>query len=101
MKLKVDQELIDICKEIENQNWDKVTWSDHEADDWFQTENYEGGFDADEEAFCFAKFTENKEYWFQFTLEESRLVLEGKLKEIESREPENEANSETPVGRSE
>lgn len=85
MKIFIDQELFDICKKIENQNWDKDTWAGHEADDWFQTENYEGGYDADEMAFCFAKTTKKGEYWFQFTLEENHLVLEGKLKELESR----------------
>jgi hypothetical protein len=82
MVIKIDQELLTICKEIINENWDEGTWAGHEADDWFQTENYEGGFDADESAFCFGKKNNKKELWFQFTLVEASKILQKTLTEL-------------------
>lgn len=43
----------------------------------FQSNTFEGGFDATENAFTFSFFTGGKEYWFQLTLEEVSKIPAG------------------------
>jgi len=51
MKIEISKELKDICIAIVETDWNETTWSEHESDDWFQSSSYEGGYDADENAF--------------------------------------------------
>jgi hypothetical protein len=89
MKLKITKEFIEICEDILNQNWTEKEWSEHEADDWFVTNNYEGGFDADENAFCFSYIASDlEEYWFQIGLNEAKDIVAGKINKIEARKAE-------------
>lgn len=83
MKIAVDNEFLSICKNIIQENKDIEDWRLVEADDYFISENYEGGFDATEDAFCFSYYDFNKqEWWFQLTLEEVDQVLTREMKEI-------------------
>jgi hypothetical protein len=89
MKLKVDNELLGIFKEIIHENLTIATWSEIESDDQFQTENFCGGFDATDGEFTFSYFDENKtEYWFQKSLEDIQKIVEGEITELPIRPAE-------------
>jgi hypothetical protein len=89
MKLKITKEFIEICKDILIQNWTEKEWSGHEEDDWFVTNNYEGGFDANENAFCFSYIAPDlEEYWFQIKLNEVMDIVDGKIDKTEARKAE-------------
>ena len=63
------EELRHICKLIFETNLTESRWAGHESDDWFQSESFEGGFDADENAFCFSYYDADKnEFWLQTSL---------------------------------
>lgn len=89
MEIPIEPEFRSICQEINNKKFGLSQWSDIESDDMFQLGNFVGGFDADEEEFCFSYFASNKkEYWFQFSLDAAnqisqgvKLVLVGRLAE--------------------
>lgn len=49
MDFNITDELKNICKKIVNVNKTVEQWAEIESGDMFQTENFEGGFDADEE----------------------------------------------------
>jgi hypothetical protein len=89
MKNTVNNEFVEICKEIASQNKSIDEWAEIESDDMFQTKNYVGGFDATEMEFCFSVYINQKEYWFQVSLKDIHDILVGKLKEYDIREPEN------------
>jgi hypothetical protein len=46
-----------------------------------------GGFDADEDAFCFSQYDEGEEWWFQVTLDEVRSFAAGEEPTVELRKP--------------
>lgn len=77
-----------ILLEIKGQNWSSADWAGHEADDWFQSENFIGGFEANESykdgEFSFAYYdTSGKEWWFSFTLLEVESLLDKGFAAIE------------------
>ncbi len=64
-----------ILAEIRDQKWSPSEWAAHEADDWFHTSHFEGGFEADASyksgEFNFSHIEERgKEWCFTFKLEE-------------------------------
>ena len=76
MKIKVDKEFYKICKEILDEKKTINEWEQIESSDMFQTENYCGGYDATEGAFCFSYFDKNgDEFWFQIPLEAIKEVV--------------------------
>lgn len=80
----VDDEFLKICKEILSQNKSEEKWAEIESDDMFQTENYEGGYDATEREFCFSYYDNiRNEFWFQLTLNEIQEVVVGQKREID------------------
>ena len=82
-RLEIDQELKQICNEIIKLNLSLVDWKKRESDDIFQTQNYEGGFDAIEEAFCFSYYDKSKkEYFLQFPLNDVKKILNGDINYI-------------------
>lgn len=82
--LAIDDELRGIFREIVAQNWSDADWATHEADDWFQTAKYCGGFDATENEFCFSvNDADSAEWWFQFPLSTVAAILSGDIKSIE------------------
>lgn len=88
MQLAIDSEFRTICHEIVAENQTEEEWAEVESDDMFQSESYEGGFDADEEAFCFSHYApDGQEYWFQITLAEAKAIAAGENPVIEARLP--------------
>jgi hypothetical protein len=83
MKHIVDEILISILRLILEEGKSDDEWAEIESDDMFQKEPYVGGYDADEEAFCFSYFSEKSEYWFQVTLAEISEMVNGNIKEVE------------------
>ncbi|WP_051327232.1 hypothetical protein [Desulfatibacillum aliphaticivorans] len=63
-----------------------MEWTGIESDDMFQTASFCGGYDADENAFCFSFFSKSgKEYWFQLTIKEITDISNRKVETIEVR----------------
>ena len=78
MDIPIEPELRSICQEIQSKALGLPQWSEIESDDMFQQGNFVGGFDADEQEFCFSYFAQNKsEYWFQFGLETAKEISQG------------------------
>lgn len=86
MKLYIDNEFLQICKEIINENISNEEWAQNESCDMFQTLKYCGGYDATEMAFCFSYYgREDLEYWFQVFLKEIRDCFLGNMNAIDIR----------------
>ncbi|WP_299214666.1 hypothetical protein [uncultured Aquimarina sp.] len=86
MKLKVDPEFKEVCKEIVNRELTIFQCELIESYDMFQTDNYNGGFDATESEFCFSYYDQNKrEYWFQVSLSNIEKILTNDIEELEIR----------------
>ena len=84
MKLQIDDELRDLLRGIADQAKSEDEWAEIESDDMFQSENYVGGYDSDESAFCFSCYSQGREeYWFQVDLGEIDRILAGDLSSIE------------------
>ncbi|CAN0197937.1 unnamed protein product [Discosporangium mesarthrocarpum] len=84
MKHKIEPELLEICKEILIEDKTLAEWSEIECGDWFQTENYIGGFEAEEQEFTFSYYDEEgKEFWFQINMEQVTGITNGQIKEID------------------
>jgi hypothetical protein len=89
MDIPIEPEFKNICKDIEAKNLQPHQWAEIESDDMFQSGNFLGGFDAEENEFCFSYFAPNKiEFWFQFNLEtaleiskDKKLILTGRVAE--------------------
>ena len=65
----VDAELAAHLDEIIREDKSEDEWSEIEADDWFQSKHYCGGYSADERAFVFSFYrNDGQELWFQFPL---------------------------------
>jgi hypothetical protein len=78
MRIPITKELISICNQINDKGYSIEQWKDIESSDMFQTEQFCGGFDADESEFCFSYFAEDRnEYWFQFTLLTAKEITNG------------------------
>ncbi len=87
--MKPDDELRKICSQIVDAQRSEKQWAEIESDDMFQSPNYSGGFDADENEFCFSLYRAGKELWFQLTLDEATKVAKGQSAvDIELREAE-------------
>ena len=82
MKIKLDQDFVDIAKDILSENKTLEEWAEIESDDVFQKGAFIGGFDATEEEFCFSYEVE-EEYWFQLPLEDIEKVVKREITEIE------------------
>ena len=79
---QIKDELITICIEICNQNKSIDEWRGVESSDMFQSEHYNGGFDAIEDEFCFSVYIDDVEYWFQISIEEVNMIAIGAKKEL-------------------
>ena len=78
MDFQLDDEFRSICQEIVSEDKTEVEWAEVEASDMFQTQKYNGGFDADEGQFCFSVFLSDGEFWFQVSLEQVQQIAKGK-----------------------
>jgi hypothetical protein len=89
MKITVSDEFKTICENIIKENKSCKEWAMIESDDMFQTKSYCGGYDADEDAFCFSYYDmNNAEYWFQVDLEEINKILNNELTILDIRPAE-------------
>ncbi len=86
MKHKIKDSFKEICEQIIGENKTLEEWSEVESSDMFQNEDYNGGFDATEEEFCFSLYENDKEYWFQFPLEDIQKILSEEITTITVRE---------------
>jgi hypothetical protein len=86
MNIQVTDEFRSICSEIVSQGKSDAEWAAIESDDMFQSQNFTGGFDATEMAFCFSYVDPSGvEYWFQLTHSELLEVAAGRKSSIEAR----------------
>ena len=86
MVVEIESQFKDICNEILLRGWSKEEWAERESDDELHAERYSGGYDADEEAFCFSYFAaDGIEYWFQVTMEEIVDLSEGRKTTVDAR----------------
>ncbi len=89
MKIKIDEELLAIVREIDSEMKTKDEWEEIESDDMFQSKNYVGGFEGPKGAFCFSYYGDDgTEYWFQFKLEDVRRILNRDIIELDARRAE-------------
>lgn len=89
MRIEIDSELADIFNDILTRNLKIEEWREIESCDEFQSPKFCGGFDATEDEFCFSYYDDNnKEYWFQISLEKIEQASTGNLKEIAARPAE-------------
>jgi hypothetical protein len=78
LDLEIGKEFRDICAQILAEQKTSDDWAAEESDDMFQSVSFSGGYDADEDAFCFSYYDEQQnEFWFQLTLDEVREVAAG------------------------
>jgi len=86
MDIPITDELRSLFERIVAEQKNEDEWAEIESDDMFQTESFDGGFDATERAFCFSYYASaGGEFWFQLTLPEVVAVLEEKKTVIEGR----------------
>ena len=78
MDIPINTDLRTICQEIENKGLQEAQWAELESDDMFQLGCFVGGYDADEQEFCFSYYAPSKaEYWFQFSIEVAINISQG------------------------
>lgn len=86
MRLEIDEELLHLVKKIQETNLSEDQWAEIESSDMFQSKHYCGGFDADENEFCFSFFTEERgEYWFGITLEDVEKIVDAEKLYVDAR----------------
>lgn len=83
MKITVNDEIGGIFREIYAEQKSINEWALIESGDMLQSKNFCGGFDADENAFCFSYYDNEKEHWFSFTLEDVFNFVEKKFLDLE------------------
>lgn len=84
MFVSVNENFKRICIDIVAQDRNDDEWALVQSDDMFQLEEFEGGYEALERAFCFSYYAaDSKEYWFQLTLPEIKEVADGKRSILE------------------
>jgi len=89
MQLNVDTEPRTCELSIVARDQSIEDWRDTESDDEFQTENYVGGYEALEDAFCFSYYAaDGAELWFQVTLAEVAKIAAGEMSAVEARPAE-------------
>lgn len=86
MLIPITEELRAILERVLNEGKTEPEWAEIESDDIFRSEQFDGGFDATERAFCFSYYDPNgDEFWFQITLAEIRELLAGAKNILEGR----------------
>ena len=88
MDYQLDDEFRSICRKIVAEEKTEEEWAEIEAADMFQTQKYNGGFDADEAEFCFSAYLADGEHWFQVSLKQAQLMADGKNVVVDMRPAE-------------
>jgi hypothetical protein len=87
--IPITNEFRDVCRFIVSERKSDDDWAEIESDDLVQTENFVGGYDGTERAFCFSFYGPDRtELWFQVTLVEAMAIAEGQDVIISGREPD-------------
>jgi hypothetical protein len=85
MKLKIDNELRNICQEILDEDKTEEEWKEIPSGDMFQSKQYCGGYE--ENGFWFSYFNDsNREYWFRIALTDISKIISGEITEIDIKE---------------
>lgn len=83
--IEVDEDLVEIARQIVGAGKSEADWAELEADDYFQIRRWCGGFDADENAFTFSYYaTDGVEYWYQFDLKEAERIADGSIRTLKA-----------------
>ncbi|MCC5848188.1 MAG: hypothetical protein JJU29_08845 [Verrucomicrobia bacterium] len=82
MKLQIGENILLICREIEETSWTEKQWADAESGDWFQYNDTIGGYNADERAFLLSYYDPEGEWWFQFSLADVPKILSGEMEYV-------------------
>ena len=83
MDIPIEEELTRICKDILAESKSEKQWAEIESSDMFQTAMFCGGYDADENEFCFSHFSsDGNEYWFQVSLSDVSKIASGSMVKI-------------------
>jgi len=89
MILEVTDELRNLCRGIASEGRTASEWAKIQSDDMFQTDNFVGGFERLENAFCFSYYAPSgAEFWFQITLQEVVQIAQGELTTVQMRPAE-------------
>lgn len=89
MKIHVTKELRAICDEIQAENKTDDKWALIESDDMFQSESFEGGYEAGDRAFWFSYYApDSSEWWFKLTLQDVHRICVGELTEVNAKSPD-------------
>lgn len=76
MKISLSEELVEILEKIKAEKKTLKEWCEIESSDMYQTQHFNGGFDADEEEFTFSYYDDaGNEFWFQFPLNVVEIAL--------------------------
>lgn len=89
MQIPIDSDLCRIAQIIVDENLTLDEWPEVESDDQFQEGPYIGGFDACEEAFCFAFMGPDSEHWFEVTLSQMEDIASGGKPSISGRKQDS------------
>lgn len=77
---KIDDDFMQICRSIlEDPDTARIP-----SDDLLQNGKYVGGYESDDDAYCFSVFLE-REYWFQVSHNDVVDIVSGKLTEVSIR----------------
>ena len=75
MKTSVDQDFLEIVKDIVQMNHSEEEWAALESSDMFQRGVYNGGYNAEDRFFAFSfKDESNTEWCFSLTLDEVKQI---------------------------
>ena len=89
MQIPSNEQLRSICCSISGEGLSLDAWAEIESSDMFQSSTFCGGFDADERAFVFSWYANDKdEYWFQLSIEEVERIAAGESPMIVGRRAE-------------
>jgi hypothetical protein len=81
-------ELVRHCQAISALRRSVNDWALYESSDEFQSAHYCGGFESEEEAFCFSYYDpQGGEMWFTLSLGQAQTIAQGRSVIVELREP--------------
>lgn len=79
MQLTIDDELRQLLLQLASRHWSLQDWCQAEAES-FESEHYCGGFDADEQKFCFSRYAAGGNHcWFEFEFSQLEALSCGEL----------------------
>jgi hypothetical protein len=96
---RLDADLLAIAALTVRANRTEAGWAAVESDDMFERGLDVGGFDADERAFTFSVYADDGELWVQYTPDEARAIVAGRLSGVRARPAElKQVRAHSPEG---